>query len=52
MTDTEAKDVAEELAALSLEQRRQYLADLAKTDEAAERMVREALLALWEERKG
>jgi hypothetical protein len=27
------------------------LADLAKTDEAAELMVREALLALWEEKR-
>jgi hypothetical protein len=52
MTPAEAKDVAEELATLPLAARRAYLADLAKTDEAAERMVREALLALWEGRKG
>jgi hypothetical protein len=51
MTEAEAKDVAEELAARDLETRRAYLADLAKTDEAAERMVREALLALWEEKR-
>ena len=46
------RELVEELATLPLDVRRAYLADLAKTDEAAERMVREALLALWEGRKG
>ena len=52
MTDAEAKDVAEELAALSLDQRRRYLADLAKTDEAAAGMVKDELKRLWAERNG
>jgi hypothetical protein len=50
MTEAEAKDVAEELAARDLETRRAYLADLAKTDEAAERMVKDELKRLWAER--
>jgi hypothetical protein len=50
MTPAEAKDVAEELATLPLDVRRAYLADLAKTDEAAERMVKDELKRLWAER--
>jgi hypothetical protein len=50
MTEAEAKDVAEELADLSLDARRAYLADLAKTDEAAVEQIKQALLALWRER--
>jgi len=50
MTQTEAKDVAEELATLPLDVRRAYLADLAKTDEAAAGMVKDELKRLWAER--
>jgi hypothetical protein len=43
-------ELVEELATRDLETRRAYLADLAKTDESAERMVKDELKRLWSAR--
>ncbi|MBN3757191.1 hypothetical protein G3N95_29915 [Paraburkholderia sp. Tr-20389] len=50
MTPTEAKDVAEELAAMDLETRRAYLTDLQKSDEEAAVRVKEQLTAIWRQK--
>jgi hypothetical protein len=51
MTESEAKDVAEELAAMDLETRRAYLADVEQNQgkESAD-LIRAALKALWDNR--
>jgi hypothetical protein len=52
MTPGEVAEVAEEIAEWSLQARREYLANMRKAfGEAAERQLKEALQALWTERK-
>jgi hypothetical protein len=52
MTPGEVAEVVEEIAEWSLQARREYLANMRKAfGEAAERQLKEALQALWTERK-
>ncbi|MBB5414074.1 hypothetical protein [Paraburkholderia atlantica] len=51
MTPDQIKDVIEEIASWSLEERRAYIANLAMHSAEDAEKVKEGLKAMWEQRK-